>query len=83
MVADTVDPGDMYYVLLDGNTKYQRDLGGFVRGEASVPGGCQIPGSPHGGNIGFQLIEVNMTHISTTLTVEFNTGVIGIQGHLD
>lgn len=67
MVADTFDPGDIVNVILDGNTKYQRDLGGFVQGAASVPGGCSF--GVNAGSIGFQLIEVNMTHISTTLTV--------------
>ncbi len=59
-------------------------MGDHVQGSVIAPGGCALGVTlvfPE--NIGYTLIEVNMTHISTTLTVEFNVGVSGIQNHVD
>jgi hypothetical protein len=59
-------------------------MGDHVLGSVIAPGGCTLGATTvFPGNIGYTLIEVNMTHISTTLTVEFNGGVSGIQNHVD
>jgi hypothetical protein len=81
IVTNSLDPIDIINLILDGNIKYSKALSSHRRAPVHSINGCII-GNPTT-NLGYDLINVNMTHTSTSLTVEFNGGALGIQKHMD